>query len=387
MTDPSIKTSRRGHLGVIELNRPRSINALDHQMSLAMERALRQWEDDDEVAAVVVRGAGERGLCAGGDIVAIHGDGVALGGADHADDAAADIAAAQSPSGRFWRDEYRLNEYISRYPKPYIALMDGIVMGGGVGISAHGNTRIVTDRTRLAMPEVGIGFVPDVGGTHLLAQVPDQLGTYLALTAAPINGADAIALGLADHYIPADRLDDFVAALTDGSVSNALAQFATESPAPELGAHRDWIAEAFGGDDVAEIIERCAAIDDEFATKTASRIAAKSPMALAVTLRALRASEATTELADSLRREYRVSLRTLRHPDLAEGIRAQVIDKDRTPTWQPHPAVTDEVVAAFFAPLPDAAELTFDLPVDSSIPTGILNTDPETTSAQENSHV
>lgn len=168
-------------------------------MALAMEQALLGWAVDGEISAAIVRGAGERGLCAGGDIVAIHRDAAVLsvGGKSDAD-------AAASPSAAFWRDEYRLNTLISRYRKPYVAIMDGIVMGGGVGISAHGNIRVVTDHTKLGMPEVGIGFIPDVGGTHLLSKVPDELGTYVALTAGTIRAADAIAIGLADHYIPAD---------------------------------------------------------------------------------------------------------------------------------------------------------------------------------------
>lgn len=352
---PSVLTERRGQVGIITLNRPKSINALDHEMDLAVEATLQDWQADDAVAAVVIGGAGDRGLCAGGDIIAIHRDGAALSDGEHTDRDAAD-----SPSGRFWHDEYRLNHLIAEYPKPYIALMDGIVMGGGVGISAHGNTRVVTDRTRLAMPEVGIGFVPDVGGTHLLARVPDHLGTYLALTAAPVNGAEAIALGLADHYVPADRLDDFVAALVDRPVTDVLTEYAVTPPEAPLLAHRGWIADAFAADSVAAIVDNCRAVGTEFATATAERIAGKSPLALAVTLASLRDAETTSTLAESLRREYRVSLRSLLHKDLAEGIRAQVVDKDRNPSWQPADQVTDALVADFLRPLPDDLELTFD---------------------------
>lgn len=362
--DPSILTTRRGGLGIITLNRPRSINALDHEMALTMERALRDWATDDEVTAVLVRGAGERGLCAGGDIVAIHADGARLS-QTAATGVDADHAAAQSGSGRFWRDEYRLNDYIAHYPKPYIAVMDGIVMGGGVGISAHGNTRIVTDRTRLAMPEVGIGFIPDVGGTHLLARVPDHLGTYLALTAAPIDGAEAIALGLADHYVPAARLDDFAAALETSSVTDVLTEFAEQPPAAGLLESREWIAQAFDADDVGTIIDRVRAADPT--GKVADRIAAKSPSALAVTLASLQRAATEDDLAEALRREYRVSVRALLHADLAEGIRAQVIDKDRNPAWAP---VADAAeVAEFLAPLPADAELDFAFPRIESDPT------------------
>ncbi len=359
--DASIRTERRGRVAHLVLNRPKSINALDHEMALTMDNALHAWATDDAIETVVISGAGERGLCAGGDIVAIHRDGVELSGVDAEGGAHDDHDAAASPSGRFWHDEYLLNEYIANYPKPYVAIMDGIVMGGGVGISAHGNTRVVTDRTKLAMPEVGIGFVPDVGGTHLLAQVPDHLGTYLALTAAPIDGAEAIALGLADHYVPAEKLDELVAALADRPAGEVLAQFSIEPPDAGLLEQRSWIAEAFAADDVDEIIARCRAVGSDFATKTAERIAAKSPLALRVALRSLRAAQHDATLADSLRREYRVSLRSLLFPDLAEGIRAQVIDKDRNPAWRPADTIDAAAIDAFFAPLPDDVELTFEV--------------------------
>lgn len=346
---PSVLTERRGQVGIITLNRPKSINALDHEMDLVVEATLRDWEIDDAVTAVVIRGAGERGLCAGGDIIAIHRDGAALSDGEHTDHDAAD-----SPSGRFWHDEYRLNDLIADYPKPYIALMDGIVMGGGVGISAHGNTRVVTDRTRLAMPEVGIGFVPDVGGTHLLSRVPDGLGLYAGLTAAHLRGADALAMGLADHFVPSDSLPAFIEAIGTSGVDAAIEQYATDAPASELAAQRDWIAEAFAAETISEIIDRCRAVGTEAAAKTADTIAAKSPTALAVTLRSLREAAADATLEDTLVREYRVSLRCLLHPDMAEGIRAQVIDKDRNPSWA---EFSEAGVDAFFAPLPH--DLTF----------------------------
>ncbi len=336
-------------VGTITLNRPKAINALDHEMALAMEQALLGWAVDSEITGAVVRGAGERGLCAGGDIVAIHRDAAMLSTGDKTD---ADAAA--SPSAAFWRDEYRLNTLISRYPKPYVAIMDGIVMGGGVGISAHGNTRVVTDRTKLGMPEVGIGFIPDVGGTHLLSKVPDELGTYVALTAGTIRAADAIAIGLADHYIPADGL---AAALERWKPGQA---FPGADPGESaLTDQRGWISEAFAGDSVADIIARCRELGTPEATKAADIIEAKSPLAAAVTLRALREAASRDDLAESLRVEYRLALRSLRNPDMAEGIRAQVIDKDRNPTWRhaDHSSVTAAEVDVFFEPLPVELEL------------------------------
>ncbi|MFW0793990.1 enoyl-CoA hydratase/isomerase family protein [Gordonia sp. CPCC 205515] len=352
--EPSVLSEVVGSVATLTLNRPKSINALDHPMVTAMDELLRAWAIDDAISAVVVRGAGERGLCAGGDIVAIHRDAASLSG----NPAAGDAEAVACPSAAFWRDEYQLNADIARYPKPYVAIMDGIVMGGGVGISAHANTRIVTDRTRLAMPEVGIGFVPDVGGTHILARVPDNLGIYAGLTANSLFGADAIELGLADHFVPADTLDDFIAAIATTSLDDALTRYAQDPPESRIAAQRNWIRDAFAAPTVPEIIDRCRAVGTEDATKVADAIAAKSPTTLAVTLRALREELPTLEA--TLHREYRVSMRSLLHPDMAEGIRAQVIDKDRNPSWQPptFDDVTAPSVDAYFAPLPDALELT-----------------------------
>ncbi|MDL9938634.1 enoyl-CoA hydratase/isomerase family protein [Gordonia sp. ABSL1-1] len=356
MTEPSVLAERNGSAAYLVLNRPKSINALDHEMALAMAAKLAEWAADDAVEAVVLSGAGERGLCAGGDIVAIHRDASAISGAGGA---GGDEAAQNSPSGRFWWDEYRLNADIASYPKPYVALMDGIVMGGGVGISAHANTRIVTDRTRLAMPEVGIGFVPDVGGTHLLSRVPDNLGTYAGLTAGSLSGADAIALGLADHYVLAESLDAFRTAIGTDGLRAALDRYATTPPESKIAAQREWISKVFAADTVAEIIEGARAVGTSEADKVADTIAAKSPTALAVTLRSLRAAAGDESLRQTLVREYRVSLRCLEHPDMAEGIRAQVIDKDRNPAWAQ--AVSEADIERFFAPLDN--DLVFDDPV------------------------
>lgn len=353
MTEKPVLVSLDGGVGRLVLNRPKAINALNDEMVDLMAAALRQWRDDDAVKAVVLSGAGERGLCAGGDIVSIHRDAKQL-----VESGGGDAEAAACPSAVFWREEYQLNSEIAKYPKPYVALMDGIVMGGGVGVSAHANTRIVTDRTRLAMPETGIGFCPDVGGTHLLSQIADNLGVYLGLTATSVNGADAVALGIADHYVQAADLDAFVAAITATSVDQAVAEFAQTPPESDLYAQRDWIREAFAADDVAEIIRRCEAVGTESADKAAATLRAKSPTTLAVTLRTLRNPLPT--LDEALHREYRVSLRCVANHDMAEGIRAQVIDKDRNPSWNPADiaAVTPAIVDAFFAPLPDGLELT-----------------------------
>ncbi|MFE6843506.1 enoyl-CoA hydratase/isomerase family protein [Streptomyces sp. NPDC057686] len=341
--DDTVLLATDGRTGLITLNRPRALNALTHPMVLRIDAALRAWEQDPAIDQVLIRGAGERGLCAGGDIRAIH------------DDAKAGTAA----SADFWRDEYRLNARIARYPKPYVALMDGIVMGGGVGVSAHGSVRVVTERSRVAMPETGIGFVPDVGGTYLLGRAPGLLGTHLALTGTAVGAADAMLCGLADHFVPAARLAELTAALAGSSAGEVLAHFAA-APAPgELAERRDWIDRCYAADTVEEIVERLLAEGDPAAKETAETLLAKSPTSLKVTLAAVRRARALGPLEQVLVQEYRVSCNALRAPDLVEGIRAQVVDKDRNPRWSP-PAladVCDADVERFFAPLGEAREL------------------------------
>lgn len=306
-------------VGLLTLNRPKAINSLTWPMVTAMTAALSAWADDPAVSAVVLRGAGERGLCAGGDVVAIY----------HS--AKADGADAR----RFWYDEYLLNAQIGRYPKPYVSLMDGIVMGGGVGVGAHANTRVVTDTTKMAMPEVGIGFIPDVGGTYLLSRAPGQLGLHAALTEAPFSGADAIALGFADHYVPHDTLGRFTAAIIADGVSAALDAHAIAPPSTQLAAHRDWIDECYAHDSVGDIVAALAAHSSADANAAADLIATRSPIACAVTLESVRRAAKLATLEDVLVQEFRVSVASLRTHDLVEGIRAQLVDKDRNPQWSP----------------------------------------------------
>lgn len=352
VTEGEVLVSLTGGVGRLTLNRPRAINALNHAMVRALAAALVEWEADPAVRAVVVRGAGERGLCAGGDIVAIHDD-AKFGGTGSRD---------------FWRDEYVLNAAIGRYPKPYVAVMDGIVMGGGVGISAHGSVRIVTERSSIAMPETGIGFVPDVGGTRLLSLAPGELGTHVALTTGRLTAGDAVALGFADHFVPSESLDAFVAALESDSVAAALAEFARPAPPSPLLAQRSWIDAAYAADTVEEIVARLQASEVPEAAKAAGQILAKSPVALKVALRSLRHARTLGTLEEVLNEEFRVSVAALSSHDLVEGIRAQVIDKDRAPSWSPDTLadVTDADVDRYFQPLgelelglaaPDSAEV------------------------------
>ncbi|WP_425334472.1 enoyl-CoA hydratase/isomerase family protein [Prescottella agglutinans] len=340
VSEPEVIVERVGGLGRITLNRPKAINALNHAMVQTMAPALLEWAEDESVHAVLLTGAGERGLCAGGDIVSIYHD----------------AREGGSGSKDFWRDEYVLNAAIARYGKPYVAIMDGIVMGGGVGVSAHGNVRIVTERSTVGMPEVGIGFVPDVGGTYLLSRAPGELGTHIALTTARLSAGDAIVCGFADHFVPSDRLAEFEQALAAGSVEDAIARFAQPAPASELAAQRAWIDAAYAADTVEEIVANLRSSGVPEAAAAAEQILAKSPTAAKVTLRALRQARELDTLEAVLDQEYRVSLACLGSHDLVEGIRAQVVEKDRNPAWSPSTleAVTDEHVDRFFESLGEA---------------------------------
>ena len=344
MTDESdIATRVDGGVGFVTLNRPKAINSLNQSMVDGLRAVLTAWEQDDAISAVVLSGAGERGLCAGGDVVAIY----------HS--ARADGAEAR----RFWHDEYLMNGQIGRFPKKYVALMDGIVMGGGVGVGAHANTRVVTETSKVAMPEVGIGFIPDVGGAYLLSRAPGSLGLHVALTGAPFSGADAIALGFADHYVPHDKLDALRQAIAADGVESAIAAHAVEPPASQLAAQRDWIDDCYAGGTVADIVAALRGHDAGPANDAANLIATRSPIALSVTLEAVRRAAKLDTLEDVLAQDYRVSSASLRSHDLVEGIRAQLVDKDRNPKWSP--ASLSQVSAAdvetYFAPVDD--ELKF----------------------------
>jgi enoyl-CoA hydratase len=326
-------------VGFVTLNRPKALNSLTQSMVNELSAALTRWEQDKAVRAVVLSGAGEHGLCAGGDVVAVY----------HS--ARADGVAAR----RFWYDEYLLNSKIGRFPKPYVSLMDGIVMGGGVGVGAHANTRVVTDTSKVAMPEVGIGFIPDVGGAYLLSRAPGSLGLHMALTGVPFSGADAIALGFADHYVPHDKLDKFSRAIGTDGVERALAIHAVEPPTSNLAAQRDWIDECYAGDTVADIVAALRSHHSGPAQDAANVIATRSPIALSVTLEAVRRAADLDTLEDVLTQDYRVSSASLRSHDLVEGIRAQLVDKDRNPRWSPA-SLTDisaSDVDAYFAPVDD----------------------------------
>lgn len=320
MTAAPVLLERRGALGLITLNRPRAINALTHEMVLLVSRALDEWEHDDAVRTVAITGAGERGLCAGGDVVALY-------------DAA--VNGPVRPAVEFWADEYAMNARIATYRKPIVALQDGLVLGGGIGISAHASHRVVTERSRLGFPEVAIGFVPDVGGTWLLSRSPGELGTRLALTGAHVSAADAILVGLADHFVPSGSVPALLGQLELESPDTVVAAVRVDvDPAP-LQAEREWTDRAFAEDTVTGILAALAAAGEESALRAAETIAEKSPTAVSVTLEAIRRARRLHSLDEVLEQEFRVSTRHLSAPDFAEGIRAQVIDKDRAPSWRP----------------------------------------------------
>lgn len=327
-------------VGLITLNRPKAINSLTHPMVSAISPMLTDWARNDDIHTVLVDGAGERGLCAGGDIVALYHS-----AREHGPDKG---RVARS----FWYDEYRLNAQIGRFPKPFVALMDGIVMGGGVGIAAHGSVRVVTDTTKMAMPEVGIGFIPDVGGTLILSRAPGLLGLHAALTGATFGAGDAIAMGFADHFVPHDAIAMFREAVIADGVDAALAAHAAEAPASQFVAQREWIDECYAKATAPDIVAALRADDATAANDAADLIEAKSPTSVSVTLEAVRRATELDSLEDVLRQEYRTSCGALRHHDFEEGIRAQVIDKDRTPKWSPASlaAVTTADVEAYFAP-------------------------------------
>ncbi|MFB6890828.1 enoyl-CoA hydratase/isomerase family protein [Kitasatospora sp. NPDC056327] len=338
-----VRTSVDGGVGRIVLDRPRALNSLTRDMVVAMQAALEEWAGDDAVRAVLLTGAGERGLCAGGDIRTMH------------DDARAGGAGTRA----FFRDEYRLNALVSRYPKPYVAVMDGITMGGGVGVSAHGSVRIVTERSVVAMPETRIGLVPDVGGTWLLSRAPGELGTHLGLTAASMTAGDALLCGFADHFVPSERLPrllaELPARLTGAPAAEVVARYAEEAPAAPLAGQREWIDDCYAAGSVEEIAARLVASGVPAAKQAAEELAERSPTMLKVTLAALRRARAHGSLEESLTQEYRVSCAALAHHDLVEGIRAQVVDKDRDPHWSPSAlaGVDEAAVAAFFEPPAD----------------------------------
>ncbi|CAM3131359.1 enoyl-CoA hydratase/isomerase family protein [Paracoccus nototheniae] len=321
-----LQIRKTGRAGRITLTRPQALNALSHPMALAIHKALDDWRDDAYVALVVIDALGDRAFCAGGDIAAVYHAGRA---GDHG-------------VGRdFFRDEYRMNAAIADFPKPVVALMQGFVMGGGVGVGGHASHRVVGDTTRIAMPESGIGLIPDVGGTWLLGRAPGRIGEYLALTGARMGPGDAIHAGFADLYIPEADWPGLIATLEETGDLGCLAGH----PAPAATLDRRDLS-AFGGRHVADII---AALEQAGDADTLNALGRNSPLSMAAGLAMVRAARADTRMQQSLSREYRFTARATAESDFLEGVRAQIIDKDRRPDWQADAG--PDALRAMLAPL------------------------------------
>ena len=356
MTDASVAEGdliarKEGSAGIIRLNRPKAINAVTLEMFHDIDRALDAFEADPDVAVIVLEGAGERGLCAGGDIRSLW-----------------ESSKVKGDLGKIlWRDEYILNARIKKFPKPYVAFMDGIVMGGGVGLSAHAAHRVVTDRTKLAMPEVGLGFFPDVGGTWLLAHSPGEIGTYFGLTGQTMNGPDAIHARFADVVVPSSKLSALREALTkvaSGTTSADIRQliesFSTGETAGPVAAQQAKIDALFYHDRMEDIVAALQRDGSDFAQATLKTLNEKSPRGMVVTLKLLRLARTARSLEECLVREYRAALEVFASDDFREGVRAAVIDKDRSPKWSPPRIedVTPAMIAPYFAEI-GADELKF----------------------------
>jgi len=338
-----------GALRRITLNRPQALNALTLDMAVTMTAFMREWAEDPAVGAVLIDGAGERAFCAGGDIRALY-----------------DAAKSGDPlPAQFWATEYKLNVLIARYPKPVIAIMDGLVMGGGVGLSAHAAHCVLTDRSAIAMPEVGIGFFPDVGVSFLLTRAHWELGMYVALTGNRLSAQDAALCGLGNSHIPSSRLKEIPSALADcrkrEEVWAALGTLETPPGPGRLLKTQDWIARCFSGDTMEEIVETLSACDADGASEALDALRKASPTSLKVTLRNLHAAASFKRVEQSFQQDYRIALACIAGHDFIEGIRAAIVDKDRNPAWRPDKieAVTPDIVERHFKPVGEL-ELRFE---------------------------
>jgi enoyl-CoA hydratase len=350
--EPDLIARREGAVGVIRLNRPKTINAVTLEMFREIDKALGQFESDPAIGLILLEGAGDRGLCAGGDIRALY-----------------ESSKVRGDLGKIlWREEYILNARIAKFPKPYVAFMDGIVMGGGVGLSAHGSHRVVTERTKLAMPEVGLGFFPDVGGTWLLSRSPGEIGTYFGLTGQTMNGPDAIYARFADAVVPSskfaalrEKLVNLRAGVSSAEVKTAIDRFATGETSGPVAALQPQIDRWFAHDRIQDIVADLQRDGSELAQSTLKTLNEKSPRGMVVALKLLRLARASASLEECLVREYRAALQVFASDDFREGVRAAVIDKDRNPRWSPPRIedVTPEMVAPYFANI-GASELVFD---------------------------
>jgi enoyl-CoA hydratase len=330
---------RRGAAGIVTLNRPKVLNALNRPMIVSLRETLKVWAADDEISAVVVRGEGERAFCAGGDIRMFY------------ESSGTDGAEARD----FWREEYALNAEIKHYPKPYIALMHGIVMGGGMGLALHGAYRVADESLLCAMPETGIGFFPDVGASWFLSHCPGEIGLYLALSGARLKLPDALYLNFVSHFLPQEKWSELIEALSSGdAASDLLRRAQLKAEEPPLGKVRTAIDAAFSAQTPEEILRRLDAAGTAWSREAAALIRSRSPTSVKIALREVREGRHLA-FDDCMRMEFRIASRMPELPDLREGIRATIIDKDNKPMWSPQnlDAVPDNVVDGCFLPLPD----------------------------------
>ena len=345
MTD-DILTRIEGHAGFISLNRPGAIHALTLPMVHAMTEVLLKWKDDDAVKCIIIDHAEGRGFCAGGDIAFLRNSAINDNG----------------ESGRkFFHDEYQLNHLLFTYPKPVVAFMDGITMGGGVGISQPARFRVATENTRFAMPETGIGLFPDVGGGWYLSRLEGRVGQFLALTGARLDGAECLELGLATHYLSAETLADAKARIAQEDVERIdglLGTLSAKAPEARIVGNLFDINRHFASDRFEDILASLEDDDSEWAMKELATLRTKSPQTCKVALRQLATSAGLDDFADNMAMEYRIGSRVLTRPDFAEGVRAVIVDKDNDPKWNPATAegVSEELLDAIFAPLPEAEE-------------------------------
>lgn len=345
-SEPHVLARVEGGLGRLTLNRPAALHALTRPMCEAMIEALKAWREDPAVVSILIDHAGERGFCAGGDIRMI------------AQSGAGDAVEARA----FFHTEYRLNHLLFSYPRPVTALVDGIVMGGGVGISEPARVRVATERTTYAMPETGIGLFPDVGGGWFLPRLPGETGTWIALTGVRLKAADTVALGIHTHFVPSDRIPALKAALADspGDPTAVAARFAEATATASHAPHREAIDRLFAHDRVEAILDALSADGSDWAAAQRDLLLTKSPQSLKVTLRQLREGRSLTDFASNMAMEYRLGGRVVQTHDFQEGVRAVIVDKDNAPRWSPASveAVDDAGVEALFAPLPSGDEWT-----------------------------
>lgn len=339
-SDSEVLTLVEGHIGRLRLNRPKALHALTTAMCVDMLSALSAWQSDPSVELVLLDHAAGRGFCAGGDIRMLSTSG------------AGDGAEARA----FFTTEYRLNHRLFSYGKPTVSVLDGVVMGGGVGIALPCRYRIATENTRFAMPETAIGLFPDVGGGWYLSRLPGRMGQYLAVTGARITGPDCFASGLATHFVPAERVDDVKAAITErpGDVEGILANAAGEPGPATLLDHAPEIERLFASDRLEDIIAALDADGGAFAAETLATLRTRSPQAMKVSLRLLAEGAGMATFADEMRQEYAVASRVVQRHDFAEGVRAVIVDKDNAPRWNPARVedVGDDLIDGIFAPLP-----------------------------------